>query len=259
MSLSVEQLLALQRDGKLPAMLTRPQLQAISRSMARYSEFIGQDAVEELTGKLLEGVESILNPKQVEGVTKGATVSSLRGELTNLLAKFGDPQQLAGLINLDFKIETATSVAQGAQKLLRGQADVDEYPAWEFHRVYERDVPRGFRRGKGGTLIPVPDEAWDVRWPAAAEESGDEDALRVFEETGRMIALKDSPIWQALGDGAGGYTDTLGNPFPPFAFNSGYRWDGVPRIECIELGLLESDEEPKAAKIDVHNLFAIAA
>lgn len=59
-----------------------------------------------------------------------------------------------------------------------------------------------------------------------------------------MIALKDSPIWAALGDGAGDYTDTLDNPFPPFAFNSGMDWRDVPRAECEELGLIAGDETP---------------
>jgi len=59
-----------------------------------------------------------------------------------------------------------------------------------------------------------------------------------------MIALKDSPIWQALGDGAGGYRDTLGNPYPPFAFSSGMAWRGVRRERCIEMGLIGENEQP---------------
>ena len=54
-----------------------------------------------------------------------------------------------------------------------------------------------------------------------------------------MVALKSSPIWQALGDGAGGFRDTLGNPYPPFAFGSSYAWVHVDRLEARELGLLD--------------------
>ena len=56
-----------------------------------------------------------------------------------------------------------------------------------------------------------------------------------------MVALKTSPIWQALGDGAGGYRDTLGNPYPPFAYGSGLAWADVSRDEAIELGLIDPE------------------
>ena len=52
-----------------------------------------------------------------------------------------------------------------------------------------------------------------------------------------MVALKSSPIWQALGDGVGGFKDTLGNPYPPFAYSSGMGWTDISRRECAELGL----------------------
>ena len=56
-----------------------------------------------------------------------------------------------------------------------------------------------------------------------------------------MVALKGSPIWAALGNGAGGYRDTLGNPFPPFAFGSGLAWADISRDEAIKLGLVPGD------------------
>jgi tetratricopeptide (TPR) repeat protein len=64
-----------------------------------------------------------------------------------------------------------------------------------------------------------------------------------------MIALKSSGIWLALGDGAGGHDETLGNPFPPFAVGSGFRTEGVDRKETEELGLLEPGEESQEAQI----------
>ena len=57
------------------------------------------------------------------------------------------------------------------------------------------------------------------------------------------MALKDSPIWQALGDGAGGFRDTLLNPYPPFAYGSGMGWVAVDRDRCVTLGLIGEDEE----------------
>ena len=65
-----------------------------------------------------------------------------------------------------------------------------------------------------------------------------------------MVALKSSPIWQALGDGAGGYRDTLGNPYPPFAYNSGLDWSDVDAEECAELGL-STDDARSPGKADL--------
>jgi hypothetical protein len=59
-----------------------------------------------------------------------------------------------------------------------------------------------------------------------------------------MVARKDSGVWQALGDGAGGYdSDALHNPYPPFAFNSGMDVQDVDRQDAVELGLLEEDDQ----------------
>ncbi len=74
-----------------------------------------------------------------------------------------------------------------------------------------------------------------------------------------MIALKSSGVWQALGDGAGGYTDTLGNPFAPFAFNSGYGTDGIPYNECVKLGLLDAGDKPEGSGFDFMSLFGMEA
>ena len=126
------------------------------------------------------------------------------------------------------------------------QAVVDEYPAWELLRVYPREVPRGFRKGPKGVLIAEPDQDWPSRWVAAGGELVD----------GRMIALKNDDVWQNLGDGVGGYDDTLGNAFPPFAFNSGFDVQNVGRAECISLGLLDVDEPAKAPRFDLDKLFA---
>jgi len=96
-------------------------------------------------------------------------------------------------------------------------------PAWKLARVSRRHQPR---------------TDWAERWAAAGAACGFEGALQ-----DRFVALKNSPIWQALGDGAGGFRDALLNPFPPFAHGSGMGWIGVPRDECVALGLLGEDDE----------------
>lgn len=74
---------------------------------------------------------------------------------------------------------------------------------------------------------------WAVRWAAAGKSCAWKGALQ-----DRMIALKDSPIWAALGSGEGGFQDTLGNPYPPFAWGSSFIWMDVDRSECKNLGLV---------------------
>ena len=78
-------------------------------------------------------------------------------------------------------------------------------PDWELCRF---DRPR-FQRD------------WNARRKAAAEAVGWKGVRR---RTKKMIAQKDSPIWAALGSGAGGYDDTWGLPYPPFAIGSGMDW-----------------------------------
>lgn len=163
-------------------------------------------------------------------------------------------------IELDISLDrVAEEVASGAGTMLSDNFDqetVDNYPAWEFIRLDDRETPRGFKRGRGGVLVPVPGEDWPSRWRAAAQESGDDNAARILQETGRMIALKSSGIWQALGNGAGGYDDALGNPFPPFAVDSGMWTDNTSRKEAVELGLLGKGEKAKPAKISSHEEMA---
>ncbi len=96
-------------------------------------------------------------------------------------------------------------------------------PAWKLLRFGQRRVPRD----------------WLQRWKAAGDATGWVGAIR---DSDVMVALKNSPIWQALGDGVGDYNDTLGNPYPPFAFSSGMDWSGVRRDECIKLGLIKKYE-----------------
>ena len=153
-----------------------------------------------------------------------------RAKLLPILEQMGhSPQDEGGLKNpasirrlnliLDTQRQMAASVARLSEET---EATAFMDPAWELVRMGTRRVPR---------------EDWPARWRAAGNSVGWEGALQ-----GRFIALKSSPIWQALGDGAGGFTDTLGNPYPPFAFSSGMDWRAVDRDTCEKLGLIRPDE-----------------
>lgn len=231
--------------------LTVQQLAAIRRSLRNYSGDVAQSIIDQLVNGIKTSVESLIKPgsEMRDGVEveTGLNPATARNAIADILKK----NSLEGLLSsdkIDFALTTARDVAQGAGIYAKegGDADVVEaYPAWELLRVYDRDVPRGFRQVKG-TLVPAPGEDWESRWTAAGGEL----------INGRMIALKSDDIWQRLGDGIGGYTDTLGNPFPPFAFNSGYDVNNVSRAECLDLGLITEETEIKPADVDFSKLFS---
>jgi hypothetical protein len=172
----------------------------------------------ELLQKINDLVESILS-----GETDQATA---RLGVKTLLADMGyepDPDQAGGLQDLssdqriNLQLETNVDTARGYGWWAQGQnaAVLDEFPAQELVRF---SVPKGGESAE---------RDWAERW----EEVGGQ-----FYD-GRMIALKNSEIWNALGDPSV-FPDGLGNPYPPFAFNSGMNVRDVSRDEAEQLGLL---------------------
>lgn len=125
---------------------------------------------------------------------------------------------------LDLIIKTNRQMAAGAAQASEDATARALYPAWRLERYRNRMRPRS---------------DWPERWRAAGDAVGWEGALRQ-----EMVARKDSPIWAAIGRGEGGYRDTLGNPYPPFAFGSGMGWTPVSAAEAQQYGL---GAEPAAA------------
>ncbi len=141
--------------------------------------------------------DAVLNV--VKGRTNNATA---RYDLRRALAEI---QHEADDDRLDLCIETAQALASGYNRWLQDQTDMDEYPAWELHPVFQRKE--------------IVD--WSQKW----RENGGGNYPR-----GQMIALKNDPIWARI--------SAFHLPFPPFELDSGMRFDGIPRIEAEELGLL---------------------
>lgn len=157
--------------------------------------------------------------------------ASARARLLETLSQMGhSPLDGGGLTNpasirrLILIVDTQRQMAASVSRIqTQTPGTLAAYPAWELTRLVDKHVPR---------------EDWPARWRNAGESIGWEGALK-----DRFIALKTSPIWQALGDGAGGFRDTLGNPYPPFAYSSGMAWVAVDRETCERLGL--SGPEPE--------------
>jgi hypothetical protein len=148
-------------------------------------------------------------------------------------AERGTLQDLSSDARITLVLETNMRIAANYGRMVEGNTPfaLYSYPAWELVRLYQRNVPRGTPESHtAGWLARWQDAGESVAWDGAVESP--------------MVARKDSAIWQALGDGAGGYEDTLSNPFPPFAFNSGMAWKAVDRARCLALGLITADETP---------------
>jgi len=201
----------------LPTSLTSRELRALGQEILDRATFSARvtsaeylDTLDRLIGEL------------TDGKTDQATV---RLKLKAKIAQLGGPeaigQQGTGLrdlgsdLRLNLQVETGTEMAQGYGSFKQGQdaAILDQWPAQELIRVI---VPQG------------PPRDWPSRWESVGGDFFD----------GRMIALKDSAIWQRLGDE---FEDGLGNPYPPFAFNSGMDVQDIRRSEAMTLGLIDRD------------------
>lgn len=148
----------------------------------------------------------------------------LRGETdqatarTELKRRFGtlgedvsetDLTDLRSDARLNLILDTNVQQAQGYGSWAQGQdeAILDQWPAQELFRAIQSRVPRD----------------WSQRW---ADAGG-----RFYG--GRMIALKNDPIWSAI--------SRFGLPYPPFDFNSGMDVRDIDRDEAIALGLIDRD------------------
>lgn len=150
------------------------------------------------------------------------------------------PEDLLTFERLNLVLNTNRDIAAGFENFIQGQDEtiLDVWPAQELVWMYKRIVPRDSPESKS--------EGWGERWLTAGEASGDDNAVRMFNETGRMVALKDSSIWGHLGND---FDDCFGNSFAPFACGSGMDVEDVMRSEAEALRLLGPDDKIKPGRI----------
>jgi hypothetical protein len=204
----------------LPTAGKTADLRALSGAVKRRSEFSATVTSVELLQKIKDSANAIAT-----GQTDEAT---MRLGIKNLLAEMGyqpDPEKIGGLQDLssttriNLQIDTQVDTARGYGWDLQGQQPdvLDEWPAQELIRDF---APKGRERD------------WAQRWAKVGGEFFD----------GRMIALKNDPIWSKLGDSSI-FPDGLDNPYAPFAFNSGMGLRDIDRDEAEKLGLIEPNQE----------------
>ena len=146
--------------------------------------------------------------------------SEIRRDLRELLAEegyqpktgedIGTVKDLTTKRRLDLIIRTNVDQARGFVMHLQSNAPgaYAAAPAQELIRVQDRKEKRD----------------WAKRWTDVGGKL----------INGRMIALKDDPIWSKI--------SRFGNPFPPFDFGSGMGLRSIRKSEAIKLGLITADE-----------------
>jgi hypothetical protein len=257
---------SLARRGVLPSSLDSTGLRALGANFHRANFTSAQTVLTDLLEGYKARVAKILNPLEstrVDRVTPsnpggrvqvGLDPAQALLEIRELQRSLGYQPEAdqAGTITdlssdarIKLVLRTNTQLAQGAGSFARAQDPelLDLWPAQELYRLEPRDQERD----------------WAQRWRIAAAVAGDARALAAMELHGQMAALKSSGIWQALGDGEGGFLDTLGNPYPPFAFNSGMWTRELSREEAEDLGLLTSEDVVEANGLGVEGLFGEVA
>ncbi len=145
------------------------------------------------------------------------------------------PEDLLWEDRIDLVLKTNVEMAQGQTNWLQSQrfGVLDAFPADDFFRlesgVGERD--------------------WLARFRLAGEQTGDPiGTMWTITQSGRMIALKNHPIWIKLGSSEN-FSDGLNQPWPPFAFNSGMWVRDVSRTECENFGLLKPGAAAPSVKL----------
>jgi hypothetical protein len=234
-----------QRKGLLPTSLTSIQIAQLRRQLKQRAVFSARLDKASVLQVLQDQITKIVSNEGIEDENgRLRSIPEAKSQLREAMVKAGVPFAKDGKEGkiTDFysdkrrqlMIETNVLDTLGAGQHVALQSALDSLPGLELVRSV---VP------KGGTAA---ERDWVQRWHDAMDAidaAADAGCTDPDEAGGRMVALVNHPIWQALGDGAGGYADTLGNPWAPLAFNSGMSQLSVPREECVELGIMTDDQE----------------
>lgn len=173
--------------------------------------------------------------EKIKGILDGSvSMSDARKEIREALAAAGyaPPEGAEGGLRdhrskarLDLILTQNVRRARGYARRAADMEILDDWPAQELVRVFQRKMPRD----------------WRARW---AQAGG-----RLYG--GRMIALKTDPVWSNI--------SRFGEPYPPFDYGSGMGLRDIDREEAEKLGLIGPDdvltpEEPEYPEVMAANL-----
>ena len=160
--------------------------------------------------------------KAIDAISGGTSNRATERTALRELAEEFDLPALQGDGRLNLLLDTNVKMSRGFGSWIEGQhpSVLMMWPAQELYRAEERKEPRD----------------WPARWEEAGGQffEGDSDY-----PDGRMIALKNDPIWEDI--------SAFGLPYAPFDYNSGMDLRDVGYDEAVELGLIEEgqEEEPE--------------
>lgn len=127
-------------------------------------------------------------------------------------------------------LRTNVELLQGWGQKERGmtRGAIMAFPAWELVRIMPRTVPRN----------------WGGETPTKRDPVSRFILAGGMIREGRMIAMKDSIVWQELGN----FSDGLGVDYPPFAWGSGMGWKVIGFREAQALGVIPEGWMPPPRK-----------
>ncbi len=140
-------------------------------------------------------------------------------------------QDLSSFARIKLVVETNVQSARGYGQWVAGQegGTLETFPCW---RVIV------------GKHTKQPRVDWPERWITSARRAGDNDARMLYSRLGIMAARKTSKIWEQLGS-RNLWEDGLGNPWPPFFFNSGKVTEDVDYRQAREWKLIKPGAKPQ--------------
>jgi hypothetical protein len=205
----------------LPTGLRSNMLAQLSPEVRKRSFFIAGETSADVLQTVDDAILHVLSGEQTE---EGA-----RAALQALPELLSNPRlQSDGRARLI--LETNIDLARGYGGYAQTQDPdiLEEFPAWEFYRAEARKEIRD----------------WPERWAAAG---GRFFPGRSDYPEGRMIALKDDPIWEAI--------SAFDLPYAPFDYNSGMDLMDVDRDEAEALGLIGRNGHVQPARLSFNHGF----
>lgn len=196
----------------LPTSMTSTQLEDIDGSLLERGRFSAQVTYAEFLEEIDRVVGDILDGKLDEASGRKALQAKARElDLHPKAEDRGTIKDLTGSQRLNLIVGQNVAQARGYGQWAQGQdpAVLDLYPAQELYRARAVKVPRN----------------WASRWSQAANVTR--------TQTAGFVALKNTPIWEAI--------SRFGTPYPPYDFNSGMRVRDVSRSKAMTVGLIDRD------------------
>lgn len=205
----------------LPTSMSSKELERVAAELRERAVFSAKVENAGFLEKMDRLIQRIVSPETVDGraAEPGEYMdqATARLELKQYLQsigyqpdadKRGTLQDLSSDERLNLIVRTNSQMAQGYGSWQQGQdaSVLDEWPAQELFRAEAREKERD----------------WAGRWADAGGQ---------FYDGGRMIALKNDPIWIKI--------SRFGLPYAPFDFNSGMDLRDIDRDEATELGVID--------------------